>query len=1374
MSVKRLSRLVAGVAAVALAMCVPGFASAEPPPVDPARKLDAAAKLAAGMIERAPKSKAETVPLSTDDQGRVVVYVEGPDSKAMTKAVTVAGGTVSDAEAHRVRAAVPPEKLRQLAASASVREIRKPETPVPLEVTSEGVQPSNALAWHDSGRQGAGAKVGILDVGFGALESTKENGDLPADTPLYQGQCTTTEGSSHGTSVAEVVHDMAPQAQLYLACVRDSMDFDDGARWLVEQGVKVVNISMAFPGTGRGDGIPHPNATDWSPATVVAWLRGQGVTVIAAAGNEAARHMSGLTTDNDRNSWMEIAGSTEHLGFSLGAGARATVELKWDAWPLTNHDLDLYVMSVAAKPVDLNDPNLVGTSLRAQKTTPGGLSPTETYEIRNDQSSAQTYYVYVKTNTTRFDLRYDLTVYGPASGLSDTNPATSIAEPASSPWALAVGAITPASAATGGAVEEYSSRGPSIDGRIKPDLVGYTSVSTFTGGVAPGTTRSGTSIAAAHVTGAAALYLGANPDLDPAELEGQLLDSSTRPGRGNVFGYGVLNVGAARDPQPPAGGLFTPANRRVLNTNDGTGGKQGPFAANETFTLAIPNLPADTTAVVLDVTGSLASGSSGGNLRVYADTPTEAVTLALQAGRSNQTVAAITLDPVNKVVRIRNGGTSQSSVIVDLVGYFSTSSSTSAYVPLQQPFKLLDTRTWSTPSPKLAAGEVQTIKVRGVGGVPANATAAVVNLTASDASVASYVEAYANDPTGKRALNVYPNDRLTKLAIVPIADDGLIRLRGGGGEAHVAVDLLGWFGPGNGAKYVPMRYTERVFDTTNGLATSPSPFGSGQKRDFRITLQRRVPHDITAAWFTMRATSRSTAPNPFSVASRDFPWQGHTTMDAQWYSTESAHTAGSVQSGSALTPLGATGIVSIHNEFATAPVGPIRGTPDLTLALQGYFVGGSPVPAPAPPATVGEWKLDEATGTTAADTSGRGQTITMQGGTSWIGGRTGRAAWLDGTSGYGRTAAPVVHTNQSFSVSAWVYLTERDDYATVVSQSGTNRSSFYLQYYPRGDRWRFVAPASDSSSEPAYPAAQDSRPARVGEWTHLTGVYDASARQIRLYVNGSLAGEAAATLWDAGGPLVLGGALTGTTASNFFPRGVDELRVYDKALTESEIRQVHKATQTVNLDRWTLDEGTGMVAQDSTSRNADLTLNGGATWTTGAVGPSAVRLNGSTAYGVTPFRCVVARDSFSVSAWVNLSTRTGWHAVLSQDGGTMSPLFVQYNPDLDRWMIGGMASNASDAPALPSAYSAKGVALNEWTHLVGVYDASAGQFRLYVNGTLAGSADGVTTFDGTGTFNVGRVRYRGNFTNYFNGSIDEVRTYVGVLTEAQITALATR
>ena len=617
------------------------------------------------------------------------------------------------------------------------------------------------------------------------------------------------------------------------------MDFDDAARWLKDQGVQVVNVSMAFPGTGRGDGLPDPNQADWSPATVVAWLRGEGITVVAAAGNEGDQHMSGLTADPESNGWMNITGATESLGFSIGAGETVTVELKWDAWPRTTDDFDLYVMDHGTRPVDLNDPHLGGRySVRAQQTTPGGLSPVETVTFTNTATEAQTYWLYVKSNGARKDLRYDLTAYGRANGFTDKTSAGSVAEPASSPVVLAVGAITPANAATGGTVESYSSRGPTIDGRIKPNLVGFTNVSTYTGGVAPGTTKSGTSIAAAHVTGAAALYKGANPGLDPAELEGLLLDSSTRPGRSNTFGYGVVNVGPSRVPQAPTGSGFTALQtpRRVLNTNDGTGGQSGPLQPNQTFTLQIPDLPSDATAVVLDVA---ATGSGTTTLEMFGDVSTGVHALDVLPNRSNQVTVATTLHPVDKVARIRNT-TASTNVIVDVLGYFSPGSA-STYFPLQRPTTLMDTRTWGVAAPKLGNAEEQVVPVRGVAGVPSNATAVMVNVTSSDASATSYLDLYAKNWPAKGMLTAYPGERLTKLTIVPIGDDGAIRIRGRGGEVHAAIDLIGWFGGSGGGKYVPLRYTERAFDTATGVYTIPAAFGTGDTREFRVTLQPRIP-----------------------------------------------------------------------------------------------------------------------------------------------------------------------------------------------------------------------------------------------------------------------------------------------------------------------------------------------------------------------------------------------------------------------------------------------------------------------------------------------------------------------------------------------------
>src|SRR5262249_6252905 len=80
--------------------------------------------------------------------------------------------------------------------------------------------------------------------------------------------------------------------------------------------------------------------------------------------------------------------------------------------------------------------------------------------------------------------------------------------------------------------------------------------------------------------------------------------------------------------------------------------------------------------------------------------------------------------------------------------------------------------------------------------------------------------------------------------------------------------------------------------------------------------------------------------------------------------------------------------------------------------------------ATLPTADAGYWKVDENTGTMAADSSGRGLTATLRGGASWTGGRQGGSLQLDGTSGYAETAGPVLNTAQSFSVAAWVVLSQ--------------------------------------------------------------------------------------------------------------------------------------------------------------------------------------------------------------------------------------------------------------------------------------------------------------------------------------------------------------
>lgn len=1340
----------------------PGRASADPA-VPATKRMDAAVRMAAGVDTPTPGARGRVRPLQTDGRARVLVYVAGTDVSAARTAVTAAGGVVSDANGDRVRAAVPAARLRDLAARPGVLEVERPETPQPLDIVSEGAQSSGALAWHGDGKQGGGVKVGILDVGFGRLAATQEAGELPADVTVHNGQCAPDAQSSHGTTMAEVVHDMAPAAQLYLACVTDSMDFDDAARWLTDQGVQVVNVSLGFPGTGRGSGAADPTEPDWTPATVVAWLRGQGIVVVTAAGNEADKHMTGQTADPDGNGWMNISGAAENQGFTMAAGARATVELKWDAWPRTNNDLDVFVMDQLGKPTGLNDPHLVAYSINPQQETAGGRAPVETVTFDNTAGETATYWIYVQRKQgAATNLRYDLTLYGPVSGVSYVDPAGSIAEPAGSPYTIAVGAITPVNAATGGTVEGYSSQGPTIDGRVKPDVVGFTNVSTFTGGVAPNPTAGGTSVAAAHVTGAAALYKGANPSLDPAELEALLLDSSDRFGRSNTFGSGVLKLGSPRVPTPSTGSAFTafPSVRRVLNTADDTGGHRGALQPGETFTLRLPDLPPDATAVMVDITSIRPAADT--QLEVFADTPSGIPTLYAEKGRVAAAFVTATLHPQDKVIRIRNTAAA-TDVTVDFYGYYSEQSSASTFVPKTLPYRLMDTRTWGIASPKLDAGETRTLQVRGVAGVPDNATSVLVNVRTTDASQATHVGLYAQNFLNKWMLSPDAGEDLQTLTLVPIADDGAIRIRNYTGQVHVAVDLVGWYATGGaGARYVPLRYTQQVFNSQSGTQTPAAPFGPASSRGFQMTLQPRVPSRTTAVVLgtTVRQLSSGvTAGTNAALWCRECGWQGHSNVSDQPLASPTAfRTVGNAT----VAPLGTSGVLGVRNA---------DGTAHISAALYGFFVGGELHGATPLPAPTGWWTCDEATRTTVADSSGNAQTATLQGGTSrGTGGRIGRACTLDGTSGYATTAGPMLRTDQSFSVAAWAYLTRNDKDYTVVAQDGAQTSPFTLQYDDGTDRWVLRTATTDAANAGGVIASAPT-PARVGEWTHLVGVYDAVAHTVRLYVNGALAGEASgATLWRANGSFAIGRGKVNGGSVDYFAGHVDEVRTYDRALTESAARELHAAAPAAINGQWAFDEGSGTVAHDSSWRGLDGTLSGGASWTAGVAG-QAVQLNGTSAFVGMPQRGPATMDSFTVTAWAKLDRGGQCRVVLSQDGTAMSGFYLLYCPTAGgSWQFGAVTSDIASAPSVV----ARGVppTLNEWTHLAGVYDAGLRMLRLYVNGRLVAVVDGVTLWNASGGLVVGRAKANGAPSGYFAGAIDETHVYTGILTDAQIGDLA--
>ncbi|WP_412544356.1 LamG-like jellyroll fold domain-containing protein [Longispora sp. K20-0274] len=204
------------------------------------------------------------------------------------------------------------------------------------------------------------------------------------------------------------------------------------------------------------------------------------------------------------------------------------------------------------------------------------------------------------------------------------------------------------------------------------------------------------------------------------------------------------------------------------------------------------------------------------------------------------------------------------------------------------------------------------------------------------------------------------------------------------------------------------------------------------------------------------------------------------------------------------------------------------------------------------------WSLDS----DGSDDSGNNRPVTTAGGAAFSGG----VLALDGVDDHAKTAGPVLRTDQSYSIAAWVKLDRKsvNDLA-VVSQFGNRGSAFWLQYRGSTDRWAMGLGQQDSDTT-AITYAQADQPARLGTWTHLVGEYDAGAHKIRLYVDGVLQQQVAdfTASWNATGPMYVGRSQYAGTYPNYFPGQIDDVQVFSGVLPGQPTRPGYSVQSIIN------------------------------------------------------------------------------------------------------------------------------------------------------------------------------------------------------------------
>lgn len=242
--------------------------------------------------------------------------------------------------------------------------------------------------------------------------------------------------------------------------------------------------------------------------------------------------------------------------------------------------------------------------------------------------------------------------------------------------------------------------------------------------------------------------------------------------------------------------------------------------------------------------------------------------------------------------------------------------------------------------------------------------------------------------------------------------------------------------------------------------------------------------------------------------------------------------------------LGCGGVVEVEAE---------TGAGDAALA------GSEGASAVAPPTSGavkilrGHWKLDETGGTEAADAAGDNNgTLTDMPGTEWTTGSTGGALRFNG-SGYVRVPDDdSLDLTKEVTVAAWIYLTDASGDQEVV-QKGNNYALFEIR---EGGTPQNVL---DVGGDESWETCSYTRDASwfLNAWHHVAFTYDGS--RVVNYIDGQQDGEAhahtgdMATNWDW-----LGIGTNGAWASAFFKGRIDDVRVYGKALTAEEIREVHQ------------------------------------------------------------------------------------------------------------------------------------------------------------------------------------------------------------------------
>lgn len=372
------------------------------------------------------------------------------------------------------------------------------------------------------------------------------------------------------------------------------------------------------------------------------------------------------------------------------------------------------------------------------------------------------------------------------------------------------------------------------------------------------------------------------------------------------------------EPRYAPAGFVAVTPTRIMDTRDPAaykwmGPSPDPLKAGESRILSPgpPEIPAGATAIVVNVTATDASQDTHVDLYPLGGRPGGTSNVNVGPG---QTVANLVTLPVTYrggAFNVRNNSGSV-HVVLDVYGYYLPGAA-DRFTPLA-PSRLVDTRQGAG---KVGAGATLPVRVAGVAGVPADASAVVLNLTATEPTEAGYLAARPGGAAGRpttSSLNFRAGQTVPNQVIVPVGADGRVDVFNNAGATHVIADVAGYYSASGKGLFTPVAPV-RLQDTR----VSPGlPVGAYASTSVQVSGTAGVPADAVAGVFNLTAT------DPVS--------DGHVIAYPEGAAVPTASNlnfrAGQTVGNHAQVPLGVDGRLGLRNN---------SGGAHLITDLFGYF-----------------------------------------------------------------------------------------------------------------------------------------------------------------------------------------------------------------------------------------------------------------------------------------------------------------------------------------------------------------------------------------------------------------------------------------------------